>query len=189
MATERTDKELTTPGRLACRERVASVDRIYSSVAVALMNTPWSVFLLTSPPSEFINNKRRHTPLSSPLSPTFTISSILSFYSCNAALIVVASWNKMVQKAICFVWATPSASDFLSHHWLVAGLATYFDQHVVSTGYLSQKRGPSKPMKRTQGRVYQYWQGNLWTSVGSFGHYQRASLSGLSIFSDCVASS
>lgn len=39
MATKRTDKELTTPGRLARGERAASVDKIYSSPVVATLNS------------------------------------------------------------------------------------------------------------------------------------------------------
>lgn len=65
-ATTRTDKELTTPGRLACDERVTTVGWIYNSrdCGVYELFMEWSVFILTSPIFVFINiNSNRDNPL------------------------------------------------------------------------------------------------------------------------------
>lgn len=76
--------------------------------------------------------------------------------------------KKMHETAICFMKVTPPFNASLSHHWLAVGLATCFDQCVVSMGCLSESKEPSKPLNRTQ---WTWGRGVLmatWKSDGSF---------------------
>lgn len=74
-----------------------------------------------------------------------------------------------------FEAATSRDGSSLSHHWLAAGLATRFDQCVLSTGCLSQSRVPSKAVSRSQ-----------WTECGGWWNGIKLNDVFLYYWSHCV---
>lgn len=152
MATKRTDKELTTPGRLARSEKVCFA---WQNLHLSSGSAREHSFHLAVPPSVFINNNNKRRTFF--FSSTCSISSTLADFSRIPAVTIQARWNTIEENASCFIWTTPPVWAFLSHHWLAAGLAARIDQRVVSTGCLSQSREPSKLMNRT-----------LWTEGGGY---------------------
>lgn len=123
----------------------------------------WSVFSLT-----FSLLPCQKTLLFSLYNMTYVHLSSLSL-ALAVDFFMLARWKKkMHETAICFMKVTPPFNASLSHHWLAVGLASCFDQCVVSMGCLSESKEPSKPLNRIQ---WTWGRGVLmatWKSDGSF---------------------